>query len=77
MKEKAIKLWELLDDIDTASDLFKPNDLKSYEVYYKYITKKYQERFKIFTSDGYNLFDPKTKEKVTEQNTETMAFNSD
>jgi len=64
MKEKTIKLWKLLDDIDTATDLFSLHDLKSYEAYYKYVTKKQQERHKIFISDGYNLFDPETKEKI-------------
>jgi len=56
MKNRAFKLWGLLDDIDTAGDMFKPSDMKSFQAYYKYINKKCQERFAVFTSDGYDLF---------------------
>lgn len=49
-------LWKLLDDIDTASDMFKPSTIKSYNNYYKYITKKVGQRFKHITSDGYKLY---------------------
>jgi len=48
-KEAAIKLWELLDDIDTASDQAKDND----QAYRHYVEKRQSERFKIMTSDGY------------------------
>ena len=54
LKEDSIqaKLWKLLDDIDTASDMFKPEQTP----FYKYIMKKAEERFKHITSDGYKLY---------------------
>lgn len=60
-KEAAIKLWELLDDIDTASDQAKDND----QAYRHYVEKRQSERFKIMTSDGYDLYDPESGEKIT------------
>lgn len=37
------KLWMLLDDIDTAGDMFKPE----INNYFRYIEKKHRERFKV------------------------------
>lgn len=45
-------LWELLDDIDTASDMFKPE----MNTFYKYTMKKVGLRFNQIGSDGYELF---------------------
>ena len=64
--EKAMMLWKLLDDIDTASDMFKPHDLESYQAYFEYVTVKHQERFKVFSSDGYRLFNTKQDDQGTE-----------
>jgi hypothetical protein len=44
-------LWSLLDEIDTASDVFKDN----YEGLAKYVYRKAQERHKIAHSDGRQL----------------------
>ena len=44
-------LWALLDEIDTASDIFKDN----YEGLAKFVYRKAQERHKIAHSDGYRL----------------------
>lgn len=52
----AEKLWCLLDDIDTASDMFKPSDERSAMAFYKYAMKKQAERHKYLRSDGYNLY---------------------
>ena len=57
-KEIAIKLWSLLDDIDTASDMFKPSTVKSYGNFYKYAMRKSEERHKYLKSDGYDLYLP-------------------
>lgn len=60
-KKVAEKLWQLLDDIDTASDIFKPcenNGFESYEKYYKYCNRKTSQRFDYLKSDGYDLFTP-------------------
>ena len=51
-KNIAEKLWDLLDDIDTASDMFKPERSN----FYKYTMKKVGKRFELIGSDGYNLF---------------------
>ena len=45
------KLWQLLDDIDTASDMFKPEQTG----FYKYVMAKAQERHRYLVSDGFNL----------------------
>ena len=45
------KLWQLLDDIDTASDMFKPEQTG----FYKYVMAKAEERHKYLVSDGYTL----------------------
>ena len=50
------KLYALLDDIDTASDMFKPTDEKSYKAFYEYVMKKCEERSKWIESDGYDLY---------------------
>lgn len=50
-------LWQLLDDIDTASDIFKPsenNGIESYKNFYSYVMKKHTERFKMLTNDNHN-----------------------
>ena len=49
-------LFGLLDDIDTASDIYKPQDEESYKRFYQYAMKKAEDRGKYLTSDGYNLF---------------------
>ncbi|KKM13325.1 hypothetical protein LCGC14_1717340 [marine sediment metagenome] len=45
-------LWALLDDIDTASDMFKPE----MNNFYKYTMNKAEKRFKLITSNGFKLF---------------------
>jgi len=50
-KEKAEALWQLLDDIDTYSDMYKPE----INGYFKAVNKKASERHKILYSDGYRL----------------------
>ena len=63
----AHELWQLLDDIDTASDIFKPsenNGYKSYQNFYKYSLKKAAKRFDLLKSDGYDLFTPEEFEKL-------------
>ena len=53
--DRAKALWGLLDDIDTASDMFKPRDENSYKAFYNYAMKKQAERHKYLESDGYTL----------------------
>lgn len=60
-REIAEKLWQLLDDIDTATDMFKPNNN---DPFVKYVYKKVSERFDHLSSDGYNLY---TKEEFRDK----------
>jgi hypothetical protein len=46
-------LAEIIDDISTAFDMFKP-EMKNFE---KYVSKKIEEANKYFTSDGYELYE--------------------
>lgn len=50
-QEIAEHLFQLLDDIDTASDMFKPEHTD----FYRYVMRKANARFEVATSDGYNL----------------------
>jgi len=50
-KEKAETLWQLLDDIDTYGDMYKPK----IDGYFKAVNKKASERHKVLYSDGYKL----------------------
>ena len=56
MRVIAEELWSLLDDISTASDVFKPHNENSYAAFYSYAMKKVSERSKHLESDGYNIF---------------------
>ena len=51
-KAKAEALWALLDDIDTAGDMFKPEITP----FFRYVIAKAEERHKHMESDGYKLF---------------------
>lgn len=59
-REVAEKLWELLDDISTASDVYKPEQ----NGFYEHVMKKADERNKYFDSDGYKLYPPGEMPKV-------------
>lgn len=51
-KEIAIKLWGMLDDIDTYSDMAKSDE----KLYRNLVERKQRQRFELITSDGYDLF---------------------
>jgi hypothetical protein len=54
MQERAHFLWDLLDDISTAGDMFKP---RLDDPFVTYVLWKCEERNRAFTSDGYDLFE--------------------
>lgn len=56
LRSIAASLWKLLDDIDTASDAFKPREEESYKAFYKFAMKTCESRVKHICSDGYKLF---------------------
>lgn len=47
----AERLWSLLDDVDTAGDMFKP----PINNFFKYVIGKAEKRHKYLHSDGYSL----------------------
>ena len=51
-------LWQLLDNIDTLSDICKPtvNDPKAAMAFYSNAMRYAEERFKYMQSDGYKIF---------------------
>lgn len=57
-KEVSKSLWKLLDDIDTASDVFKPtrSNVITFENFYKHVMKKADLRHKFMMSNGYEIF---------------------
>lgn len=50
-KERAEKLWQLLDDIDTLGDSMRPEQTP----YFKAIQRIHEKRHSILKSDGYKL----------------------
>jgi len=59
--EIIFKLWRILDDIDTASDMFKEN----YEGFAKSVYRKQQERWKVLSdNDIEKLYDKYFKSPV-------------
>jgi hypothetical protein len=52
--EREQALWDLLDDIDTAFDGYRP-EMEAFE---RYVEKKVNARHQILHSDGYKLFEP-------------------
>ena len=53
-KARAEKLWQIIDDIDTYSDMAKSDD----KLYRSLVERKQKLRFEILTSDGYDLYLP-------------------
>lgn len=51
-KEIAHKLWDLLDEISTLGDIFKPE----INAYFKAVSNACEQRGRYLTSDGYELF---------------------
>lgn len=51
---EAAILWQIIDDIDTAFDAYKP-EMGGFE---NYVNRKVKERFAVFSSDGYKLHRP-------------------
>jgi delta-aminolevulinic acid dehydratase/porphobilinogen synthase len=47
----ALALWDLLDDIDTYSDMLKPDK----SLFYMKVMNKVRKRFKYMGSDGYTV----------------------
>jgi len=75
-QNKAEALWRLLDDIDTASDMFKPHDEKSYKSFYHYAMMKCTERGKYMISlDGYTLTAGETEKYEYDVKTAKDLFN--
>ena len=52
---QAQALWQLLDNIDSASDAIKPSDLEGYQRYYRRAMELASLRHQYFVSDGYSL----------------------
>ena len=73
LREVAMYLWKLLDDIDTAGDMFKPNCIDSFKSYEAYVNKKQALRFQHITSDGYDLFMTKEAMKQPEDYPDHIA----
>ncbi len=51
-------LYQVLDNIDTASDMFKPrlDEPKTLENYYRFTNKHQQRKSENLVSDGYKLY---------------------
>ena len=58
LRNIAITLWDLLDDVDTAGDIFKPNNPKTYRAYFNHVCNKTDKRYLSMVTDGYELFLP-------------------
>ena len=69
-KKAAEDLWQLLDDIDTSTDIFKPtiDRLNSLMAFYNQTNKYTAKRFDILKSDGYKLYTPKEFKSLPKNN---------
>jgi hypothetical protein len=54
-KHIAEKLWDLLDDIDSLSDVIKPTSENGYKCFYNNAMKICKERHNHLSSDGCEL----------------------
>lgn len=70
-KEAAEKLWGLLDDIDTLTDVINPTTLQGYARFYQAAVKRAEQRHLILISDGYSLHIPKPCAQEIVEETET------
>ena len=68
-KDAAEKLWGLLDDIDTLTDIIKPTSLQGYARFYQAALVRAERRHLVLVSDGYSLHVPKPcAQKIVEEN---------
>jgi len=68
-KDAAEKLWGLLDDIDTLTDIIKPTTLAGYAKFYQAARVRCERRHLVLVSDGYSLHVPKPcAQKIVEEN---------
>ena len=58
LREIVVRLWDLLDAIDTASDWIKPVDEAGYKRFYQYAMEMCEARHVDVTSDGFDLYLP-------------------
>ena len=61
------KLWQIIDDVDTLSDVFKPTELIQYKNYFRAVNKRLAKRHEILESDGYDLFEMGTMPKSNDK----------
>lgn len=57
-KDRAIKLWDILDSIDTLPDMIHPSNAEGHEKCWKMMVKRAEKRHDILMSDGYLLSEP-------------------
>ena len=72
-KVAAEKLWGLLDDIDTLTDVIKPTSLHGYVRFYQAAVKRAEQRHLVLVSDGYSLHIPKPCAQEIVEKTETIT----
>jgi hypothetical protein len=67
-------LWQLLDNIDTLSDICKPtvNDPKAAMAFYNNAMRYAGERFKYMQSDGYKIYTQEEFDKLPKPKEETV-----
>lgn len=55
----AERLWQIIDNIDSLSDMVKPTDIRGFAAFYNGVMARVGERHKLLVSDGYTLQLPK------------------
>jgi len=56
LREEVQRLWNIIDDIDTLSDMIKPMSIHGYRLYYEKVNEKVKKRFGNLGTDGYGLY---------------------
>lgn len=54
-KERVVKLWDMLDDIDSVPDMLHPNTERGHESTWKMMVAIAEKRHKILKTDGFTL----------------------
>ena len=62
-RERAEKLWDMLDDIDTLGDRLRPSFKENYKEYFNKVQEILRKRHEILMSDGQKLYTPEEWEQ--------------
>lgn len=66
-RERAVRLYDLLDDIDSTPDVLHPNTPEGHELCWRDMVKTAHKRHEVFITDGFTLT-PKYQSELDQPN---------